>query len=114
MKGYFFFFVILFGMVWTIQSVQAEGLSATEAENVAAEDGALEGNVEEEGTALEEGEEGDITERGVRRFKLKPRKRILVPKTCWGNEQFQIETTATYSASGKFQYTSWWERDPAG
>jgi len=59
--------------------VQAEDLPVTGSNDTALEDVTSEGLVEEE-LPLLEGDEGEVSERGVRRFKLKPRKRMTIPK----------------------------------
>ena len=90
MKHRAFLFAMVLGLVLSMQPVQAEDLPVTESDGTVLEDVTSEGLVEEElplleddeeGPVIEEGEEGEVTERGVRRFKLKPRKRITLPKT---------------------------------
>ena len=91
MKYPFCLFAMFFVMVWAVQPIQAEEHPDTMGEVEEAETGAFE-DVEEEGSVLEEGEEGEITERGLRRFKLKPRKRILVPKKpAAGTKKFRLK-----------------------
>ena len=69
-------FLVVLAIALSVQSVQAEDLPITASENVnssVTEELSTEGQVEEALPYLEEGEDGEITERGVRRFKLKPR-----------------------------------------
>lgn len=83
MKHLSIFSAMVLGIALSVQPVQAEDLPVTESENVdsaVVEGLAPEGAVEEDLPLLEEGEEGEVTERGVRRFKMKPRKRISIQK----------------------------------
>lgn len=81
---------ISLGMAFNAQPVFSEDIPAPVSEvpeSVGAEEGTLEEGGQEELPALEEGQEGEVTERGLRRFKLpqkkvplKPRPRIILPK----------------------------------
>lgn len=72
-------FVIAVAITLVMPCAQAQDFSTPESGSVDSaigEDFPSEGQLEERLPLLEEGEEGDIAERGVRRFKLKPRPRI--------------------------------------
>lgn len=75
---------MVLGIALTVAPVQAEDLPAViGSENIdsaVGEELGSEGNIDEEVPRLEEGEEGEVTERGVHRFKLKPRPRINIQK----------------------------------
>ncbi len=78
------FIPLLFGMVVSVPSIFAEETSSSESEdpqNTMLEKGTLEEEIDEDLPEFEEGEAGEIIERGIRRFRLKPRRRITVPKT---------------------------------
>ncbi len=78
-KGIMALVIVLVGAPVTLPVQADEVLQATGSENAesgVAEELASEGNVEEKVPLLEEGEEGEITERGVPRINLKPRPRI--------------------------------------
>ena len=56
---------------------------------------------EDEGVVVQEGEEDEVIERGVRRFKLKPRKRILVPqKPAGGTKKFRLKRRPFVPSTG--------------
>jgi hypothetical protein len=92
MKHFFVFFTMVLGVALNVQLVQAEEVPDTGSEQtdraVGKEGVTPEGQLEEEGSVLEEGEEGEVTERGVRpRIQLpgkggtsKPRPKITIPQ----------------------------------
>ncbi|MGD9850820.1 MAG: hypothetical protein AB7T38_06120 [Nitrospirales bacterium] len=90
MKHLAMVFAMGLGMAFSLPPVFAEDILATglePPESAVAEEVILEDNGQEELPALEEGQEGEVTERGLRRFKLpqkkvplKPRPKIIIPR----------------------------------
>ncbi|MDH5426731.1 MAG: hypothetical protein OEZ57_04850 [Nitrospirota bacterium] len=72
--------LIVLGLVSGVQDVRAQNTQNADLHPpyLAEEELEVQGGGEE--PILEDGEEGEVTERGVRRFRLKPRKRITIPQ----------------------------------
>ncbi|MDR4494762.1 MAG: hypothetical protein R3B74_10105 [Nitrospirales bacterium] len=90
MKYFAIFLAMGLGLAVSVQPGFSEDNPATGSEvseSAVAGEATLEGTGQEDLPAVEEGQEGEVTERGVRRFKLpqkkvplKPRPKIIIPK----------------------------------